>query len=47
MKLPLGLLKNEDAIRKSICSGTKISAKLSSYTRDNIIEKMEKASVMP
>ncbi|XP_054726261.1 tigger transposable element-derived protein 1-like [Anastrepha obliqua] len=38
--------KNETAIRKSVCSGTKISAKSSSYIRDVVKEKMEKALVM-
>lgn len=35
--------KNEIAIRKSIIDGTKLSSKLSSYTRDNILEKTEQA----
>ncbi|XP_053969040.1 tigger transposable element-derived protein 1-like [Anastrepha ludens] len=38
--------KNETAIRKSVCSGTKISAKSSSYIRYVVKEKMEKALVM-
>lgn len=38
--------KNETAIRKSVCSGTKISAKSSSYIRDVVKEKMEKALVI-
>lgn len=35
--------KNEAAIRKSVCSGTKLSVKSSAYTRDVVAEKMEKA----
>ena len=35
--------KNEAAIRKSVCSGTKLSVKSSAYTRDGVTEKMEKA----
>lgn len=38
--------KNETAIRKSVCSGTTISAKSSSYIRDVVKEKMEKALVI-
>ncbi|XP_050340763.1 tigger transposable element-derived protein 1-like [Bactrocera neohumeralis] len=38
--------KNETAIRASVCSGTKLSAKSSSYVRDVVKEKMEKALVI-
>lgn len=38
--------KNEAAIRKSVISGTNLSAKSSSYTRDVIKEKMEKALII-
>lgn len=35
--------KNEISIRKSIIDGTEISSKLSSYTRDTVLEKTEQA----
>lgn len=38
--------KNEAAIRKSVISGTKLSAKFSSYSRDALLEKTEQALVI-
>lgn len=38
--------KNEEAIRKSVIAGTNMSAHTSSYTRDIVKEKMEKALVI-
>ncbi|XP_017761075.1 PREDICTED: tigger transposable element-derived protein 1-like [Eufriesea mexicana] len=38
--------KNEAAIRKSVCSGTKLSANPSSYTGDIVKEKMAKTLVI-
>ncbi|GFU84242.1 tigger transposable element-derived protein 1, partial [Trichonephila clavipes] len=38
--------KNEAAIRKSVRSGTNLSSKISSYSRDTLIEKTEKALVI-
>nr|XP_022910254.1 tigger transposable element-derived protein 1-like [Onthophagus taurus] len=38
--------KNEDAIRKSVIAGTKLSAHTTSYTRDIVKQKMEKALVI-
>ncbi|GFV46994.1 tigger transposable element-derived protein 1 [Trichonephila clavipes] len=35
--------KNEAAIRKSVISGTKLSTKFASYTRDVLIERTERA----
>ncbi|GFV43943.1 tigger transposable element-derived protein 1 [Trichonephila clavipes] len=35
--------KNEAAIRKSVISGTKLSTKFASYTRDVLLERMERA----
>lgn len=35
--------KNEDQIRKSVVSGTDITVKYSSYSRDPVLEKMERA----
>ncbi|GFX41620.1 hypothetical protein TNCV_3110161 [Trichonephila clavipes] len=35
--------KNEAAIRKSVISGTKLSTKFASYTRDVLLERTEKA----
>ncbi|GFS83984.1 tigger transposable element-derived protein 1 [Trichonephila clavipes] len=35
--------KNEAAIRKSIISGTKLSTKFASYTRDVLLERTERA----
>jgi hypothetical protein len=37
--------KNEDAIRESVVSGTRLSAKFSSYSRDVLLEKTESALV--
>lgn len=38
--------KNEESIRQSVIAGTKLSAHTSSYTRDIVKEKMEKALVI-
>ncbi|XP_012156546.1 uncharacterized protein LOC105664779 [Ceratitis capitata] len=38
--------KSEAAIRESVCSGTEISVKSTSYIRDALKEKMEKALVL-
>ncbi|XP_033236379.1 tigger transposable element-derived protein 2-like [Drosophila pseudoobscura] len=38
--------RNENSIRQSVISGTELSAKFSSYTRDATKEKMEKALVI-
>lgn len=38
--------KNEISIRKTVISGTKLSTKYSSYSRDTLIEKVEKAVVI-
>ncbi|GFV94577.1 tigger transposable element-derived protein 1 [Trichonephila clavipes] len=35
--------KNEAAIRKSVISGTKLSTKFASYTRDVLLERTERA----
>ncbi|GFU69649.1 tigger transposable element-derived protein 1 [Trichonephila clavipes] len=35
--------KNEAAIRKSVISGTRLSTKFASYTRDVLLEKTERA----
>lgn len=35
--------KNEDAIRKSVVNGTKLNAKLTRYSRDVLLEQMERA----
>ncbi|GFW40280.1 tigger transposable element-derived protein 1 [Trichonephila clavipes] len=38
--------KNEAAIRKSVISGTKLSTKFASYTRDVVLERTERAIVI-
>ncbi|GFX67135.1 hypothetical protein TNCV_2184821, partial [Trichonephila clavipes] len=38
--------KNEAAIRKSVISGTKLSTKFASYTRDVLLERTERAIVI-
>jgi hypothetical protein len=38
--------KNEDSIRQSVISGSKLSSKTSSYCRNAILEKMEKLLVV-
>lgn len=38
--------KNEAQIRKSVSSGTQLSSKLSSYSRDSVLEKMERALII-
>ncbi|GFT93329.1 hypothetical protein TNCV_1483731 [Trichonephila clavipes] len=38
--------KNEAAIRKSVISGTKLSAKFASYTRDVLLERTERATAI-